>query len=140
LTGRGIRYIFDGKPVITPSQPAAAAANASVLLRQDRAYQIAAAQFYSSRFAPARSSFQAIAQDATSPWRGVARYLIARALIREAFLTAANGTDDTKANFNLDPMKQAQQELESMRTEQLPGISAHDVQSLLNLVRITLAL
>ncbi len=40
------------------------------------------------------------------------------------------------ASFDSELMKQAQHELESMRGEQLPGISAHSVQSLLNLVQI----
>jgi hypothetical protein len=61
---------------------------------------------------------------------------VARALIREAFLTAKNGPDDVMASFDLDLMKQAQRELESMRAEHLPGISSHAVQNLLNLVRI----
>jgi hypothetical protein len=122
--------------IILPSSPAAAAANAPALLRQDRAYQIAATEFYAGQFDAARASFQAIAQDAGSPWRGVARYLVARSLIREAFLSAKDGPDDVMATYNPDLMKQAQQQLESMRAENLPGISPHSVQSMLNLVRL----
>ena len=124
------------RPVIHPSSPATAPTSAASLLRQDRAYQIAATEFYSGQFDSARASFQAIAEDATSPWRGVARYLVARSLVREAFLSAKNGPDDVMASFNPDLMKQAQHELESMRGEHLPGISPHSVERLLNLVRL----
>lgn len=129
-------YFPDSQPVIHPTLPAAAPADAPALLRQDRAYQIAAAQFYAAQFAPARASFQAVAQDAASPWRGVARYLVARTLIREAFLKAKNGPDDVMAGFDAALMKQAQHELESMHGEKLPGISARAVETMLNLVRI----
>ncbi|MGB9408620.1 MAG: hypothetical protein WCA89_13870 [Terracidiphilus sp.] len=133
--GHAISYPA-GRPVINPSSPTIAPSNAPALLRQDREYQIAAAQFYSAQFGLACVSFQAIAKDATSPWRGIARYLVARSLIREAFLTAKNGPDDVMASFDPDLMKQAQRELESMRGEQLPGVSSNSVQGLLNLVRL----
>lgn len=51
-------------------------------LRPDRAYQIASAKFYSEQYDAARQDFQAIAADASSPWRGIAPYLAARCLIR----------------------------------------------------------
>ena len=129
-------YNPPNRPVVHPSSPAATPSSTPVSLRQDRAYQIAAAQFYSAQLDTARISFQTIAEDAASPWHGIARYLVARTLVREAFLTAANGPDDLIAGFNPDLMKQAQHELESMRGEHLPGVSPHSVQSLLNLVRI----
>ena len=124
------------RPVIHPFSPAVAPSRTPALLSQDRAYQLAAAQFYSAQFNLARASFRAIAQDAASPWRDISRYLIARSLIREAFLTATGDTDDVGASFNPDLMKQAQHQLESMRDQHLAGISPHAVQSLLNLVRI----
>lgn len=133
--GHAISYPAS-RPVINRSSPAVAPSNAPTLLRQDRAYQIAAAQFYSAQLAPACVSFQSIAKDTNSPWHGIARYLVARTLIREAFLTAKNGPDDVMASFDPDLMKQAQHELESMRGEQLPGISSNSVQGLLNLVRL----
>jgi hypothetical protein len=125
-----------GKTKITPTQPMPAPANAPVLLRQDRAYQLAAAQFYSGQFAPARESFQSIANDPDSPWRGVAAYLVARTLIREAFLSAKPGEYGDMASFDPELMRQAQQQLEFVRNHQVPDISPHAVQSLLNLVRI----
>jgi hypothetical protein len=125
------------KPVIHPMQPSDAPANALLLLRQDRAYQKAAAQFYAAQFAPSRAGFQSIAQDSASPWHGIARYLVGRTLIREAFLTAKkDGAQEGMADFDPNLMKQAQQQLESMRSEQLPGVSPHSVQQMLNLVRL----
>lgn len=52
----------------------------------DREYQIASANFYSEQFDEARRRFQAIARDARSPYRVIAPYLAARALIRQATL------------------------------------------------------
>jgi DNA-binding transcriptional regulator YdaS (Cro superfamily) len=50
--------------------------------RAQRAYQIAAANFYSGNFGTAAKMFDAIAVDRSSPWRRLARYLVARATIR----------------------------------------------------------
>ncbi|HEX5709628.1 MAG TPA: hypothetical protein VFX96_20280 [Pyrinomonadaceae bacterium] len=57
---------------------------ADALLRADRAYQIAAALFYSTRFDEARDAFDEIASDAASPWRTSGSYLAARAMLRKA--------------------------------------------------------
>lgn len=131
-------YLGPNKTETHPRLPAAVPSGAPLLLRQDRAYQIAAAQFYASQFVPARAGFQAIASDKDSPWRGIAAYLVARCLVRQAFLTAppSNGPDDNTATFNPDLMKQAQQQLESIRGRRLPSISEHGIQSMLNLVRL----
>jgi hypothetical protein len=56
------------------------------LLRADRLYQIAAAQFYAGQFAEASSTFDAIAKNPASPWHEIAPYLAARAFIRQATL------------------------------------------------------
>lgn len=66
--------------------PQPAPANASLWPRQDRAYQIAAAQFYSLDYDQALAGFRAIAADHASPWSQLARYLVARVLIREAIV------------------------------------------------------
>ncbi len=52
-------------------------------LKADRAYQIAAALFYAERYAEARSAFQGVGQDTTSPWRDWAPYLQVRCLLRQ---------------------------------------------------------
>src|SRR5439155_16020469 len=54
------------------------------LIRADRAYQIAAANFYAGSFDEARQQFDAIAHDRNSPWHVLAAYLAARASLRKA--------------------------------------------------------
>lgn len=63
-------------------------------LRKDRAYQQAAAEFYSLDYEKAKADFAAIAQDFDSPWRDTADYLVARTLIRQASLAL----DESKRN------------------------------------------
>ena len=72
-----------GGPLVLPEP---APSNADVLIRADRAYQTAAAYFYATQFDEAAKRFQAIAADATSPWRAYGRYLAGRALIRQGTL------------------------------------------------------
>lgn len=69
-----------------PHLPENSQASAHPILQADRSYQIAAAHFYAGNFDTARLMFENIAQDASSPWRKTAHYLIARALIRKATL------------------------------------------------------
>ncbi|WP_109485485.1 hypothetical protein [Occallatibacter savannae] len=135
-TGQAFFYPESAKPVIHPLQPKDEPAGVPLLLRQDRAYQKAAAQFYAAQFQSSRAGFQAISQDSASPWHNIARYLVARTLIREAFLSSKNDAQQGMANFNSDLMKQAQHQLESLQGEHLKGISPHGVQSILNFVRL----
>ncbi|MBK7934028.1 MAG: hypothetical protein IPK01_11125 [Acidobacteria bacterium] len=60
---------------------------APVWLQKDRAYQKAAAEFYSLDYANAKKHFAEIAQDTESPWAETADYLVARTLIRRASLS-----------------------------------------------------
>jgi len=66
---------------------------APVWLQKDRAYQLAAASFYSLDFTDAKRRFAEIAQDGDSPWQETADYLLARTLIRQASLSK----DESKA-------------------------------------------
>lgn len=66
--------------------PTAVSSDAPVLVRADRAYQIAAANFYAGNYDTAKELFAAIAQDSSSPWRQIASYLIARTLLRQALV------------------------------------------------------
>ncbi|MCU1265105.1 MAG: hypothetical protein JWM21_1423 [Acidobacteria bacterium] len=66
--------------------PTAAPADADPVIRADRAYQIAAANFYAGSFDEAQKLFDNIARDANSPWRQTAAYLSARVLVRKASL------------------------------------------------------
>jgi hypothetical protein len=61
-------------PAYDPSLPA--------VLRADRRYQIAAANFYALRYDDARAQFLAVAGDKDSPWQKTARLVATRILIR----------------------------------------------------------
>lgn len=61
-------------------------------LQKDRAYQIAAAEFYSLNYEEAKQRFAEIAQDSQSPWRETADYLVGRTLIRQASLAKSEET------------------------------------------------
>ncbi|HXI22678.1 MAG TPA: hypothetical protein VNG71_02305 [Pyrinomonadaceae bacterium] len=63
--------------------PQPAAADAEQLIRADRAYQIAAANFYATDYDEARQQFDAIAKEKSSPYRIIAPYLAARAMLRK---------------------------------------------------------
>jgi hypothetical protein len=63
-------------------------ADARLLERQDRAYQIAAAHFYSTNFDEAKKRFEEIAADDNSRWHFMSAYMVARTLIRKASLGA----------------------------------------------------
>src|SRR5579862_1606196 len=76
-----------------PQQPQAASripdplpASAPQWMQADRAYQIAAANFYAGEFDAAAADFQHIAEDRASAWHAIAPYLVARALIRKTTL------------------------------------------------------
>lgn len=56
-------------------------------LQKDRAYQRAAASFYSLDYADAKRRFAEIAQDFGSPWQQTADYLVGRTLLRQASLS-----------------------------------------------------
>jgi len=62
-------------------------ANAPDWLKADRAYQAAALVLYQGDNATAAADFAAIGHDASSPWRPMAPYLTARALLRQAKLS-----------------------------------------------------
>jgi len=78
----------------TPSIPENLGENAPLLLRQDRAYQQAAAYFYAQDWDKAREGFHAVAADPASPWSAWAPYLAARCLIRKSTLTSGDAPFD----------------------------------------------
>jgi hypothetical protein len=83
IRGQDAVFANCGKEKVPPPQMPA---NASKRLRADREYQIAAAEFYGNAFDEAAAHFDRIAQDAESPWRGIAPYLAARSILRKATL------------------------------------------------------
>jgi hypothetical protein len=113
-----------GGSFIPPEVPA----DADALTRADRAYQIAAANFYSANFDEAKKGFEAIAADANSPWQRNAIYLIARALARKGSL----GPPEQKA----ESLGQAEAQLRKILADQkLSSLHAASTR-LLNLVRL----
>jgi hypothetical protein len=93
-------------------------ANAPHWLRQDRAYQIAAAQFYALDYEDALAGFRAISADPTSPWAPLARYLVARVLIRTAtvpYRRSVNPQENKDETAKVDAtLAQAQAQLEGI--------------------------
>ncbi len=71
------------------AMPDEAQPGSSERIRADRAYQIAAAEFYSGMFDEARAAFRKIGDDHASPWHMIAPYLIARTYLRQDNYAAA---------------------------------------------------
>lgn len=117
--------------------PAAAPAGSPTLLVKDRAYQTAAAQFYAADFDAARAGFEAIGHDASSPWQDLGLYLAARCLVRQAFLTPVNTTNNNaSALFDAEKMRAAQTALEALLKNPPPGIARATIEKQLDLVRL----
>lgn len=75
---------WDRNPARLPEIPASLPPTAPSLLQADRAYQIAAAHFYSGDYRSALAEFEAIAADKSSPWSEWGSYLAARAVLRSS--------------------------------------------------------
>lgn len=112
--------------------PEAAAASASPAIKANRAYQIAAANFYAGNFDVAGQMFNAIAADGASPFRQVAPYLVARTLIRKATLTTEQGKVDNAA------LAQAQSQLEKILADKNQSALHQSARGLLGFVRFRL--
>ena len=98
----------DGEDVPKPAEP-----SLPPLLRADRAYQIAAANFYAMKYDDARAQFLAIAGDSGSPWRQTARIVAARALLRKATVPVRSENDGGYV-FDDEPMQQAERDLRAI--------------------------
>ncbi len=72
-----------------PDIPDPPAPGMSAELRAHREYQIASAHFYSGVYEEAKTEYETIAHDQTSPWRLLAAYLVARCDIRAGNLSVA---------------------------------------------------
>ena len=108
--------------------PAELPSDADALMRADRAYQIAAANFYSTNFDAAQKGFATIANDSASPWRNNATYLVARTLARKASL----GPPEQKTESLAAAEAQLRKILADKKLSSLHAASAR----LLNLVRL----
>ncbi|MBK8811248.1 MAG: hypothetical protein IPN69_11035 [Acidobacteria bacterium] len=111
------------------SIPAEPSAEMAEWLLKDRAYQIAAAQFYSLDYGSARRKFEEIAQDPQSPWQETAEYLIGRTLIRQASLN--NDKNSSEAFYY-----QADQALQTVVSK--GGRFSEDAERLLGVVKYRL--
>jgi hypothetical protein len=99
-------------------------------MRADRAYQIAAANFYAGNLDEARKGFEAIAITPGSPRQRNAVYLVARALIRKGSLGPAEQKQES--------LSAAEAQLRKILADsKLSSLHAASTR-LLNLVRLRL--
>ena len=98
-------------------------------LQKDRAYQLAAAAFYSVDYVEAKRRFAEIANDSASTWQETAEYLVGRTLIRQASLSK----DETKSNLLYT---EAEQNLSLVASK--GGKFADSAEKLLGLVKYRL--
>jgi hypothetical protein len=101
------------------------------LVRADRAYQTAAANFYATNYDQAKQQFDAIAKDKNSPYRIVSPYLAARAMLRKG--SFAENSGDAIA-----PLSEAQDRLNAILKDSSLQRSHHAAARLLNLTRLRL--
>lgn len=123
--------------------PVETASNAPQWLKNDREYQIAAANFYAMNFDDAKARFEKIAANRDSVWRETANYVIARNYIRQASLdNTANAEyysgDDAKQKEiqarMLELYKQAETQLQSIVNDGSQTQYKDSARKLLNLV------
>ncbi len=94
-----------------PMLPDAVPGDSPVWLKQDRAYQRAAASFYQTDYDAAIAQLQAIAADAASPWNHTARLVMARAMIRRATVGQGSELSAGAAAVSAAPYSQEWQNL-----------------------------
>jgi hypothetical protein len=111
--------------------PEAARSDQDALIRADRAYQIAAANFYATNFDEAKQQFDSIAQDKSSPWRDKAAYLAARSMLRKGSLV-------DKEEEGRTALAEAETRLNAVLKDKSATASHHASTRLLNLVRLRL--
>jgi hypothetical protein len=119
----------EGKHI--PADASAEAPDLPPMLRADRAYQIAAANFYAGNFGEATQEFDAIARDAASPWHEMAGYLAARAMLRK-------GSFAEKEEDGRPALAEAEARLNAVIKDRSVASSHHAAARLLNLARLRL--
>ena len=100
-------------------------------IRLAHAYQTAAANFYATKFDEAAKQFDAIAKDAASPWRLIAPYLAARAMLRKGSLAE-------KEEQGKPALTEAEKRLNAILAARELSRSHHAAERLLNLTRLRL--
>lgn len=116
----------EGRQIPEPARP-----DQEPLIRADRAYQIAAANFYAGSFDEAKQQFDAIARDKSSPWREWAGYLAARALLRK-------GSFAEKQADGRPALAEAETRLNAILKDKSVATTHHSAARLLNLTRLRL--
>ncbi len=117
--------------------PGAVAADAPMLLKQDHAYQAAAATFYRGDYIAARNAFVAIAKDKASPWSKWGLYLAARCTVRQAAKAVVAKNNFEQAQFDPAGMQEARNLLQQAETSADPQVK-HAAEAELNFVMIRL--
>ena len=115
----------------------------NAVLRMDRDYQIAAANFYAGNWPTAAQQFQQIADNRESPWQTWAPYLVARCYIRQATLgssgeSSAKPPDSEGSSFNVQDMTAAEKQLQSILKNPALNTIHPAAQRLLNYVEARL--
>ena len=111
--------------------PEAARSDQDPIIRADRAYQIAAANFYSGSFDEAKQQFDSIARDNSSPWHDRAGYLAARSMLRK-------GSFAEKEEEGRPALADAEARLNAILKDNSVKASHHAATRLLNLARLRL--
>lgn len=114
-----------------PADASSEAPDLPPAIRADRAYQIAAANFYATNFDDAKKQFDLIAQDKSSSWHEKAAYLAARSLLRKGSL--ADKEEDRRSALG-----EAETRLNAILKDQSLTTAHHASARLLNLVRLRL--
>jgi len=120
------------------TMPAPAQPSWSMLLKQDRTYQIAAANFYAGNFDDAIAGFVAIGKDTASPWSRWGEYLAARAEVRKAANTGRPADNGEMAIFNMDGLKAAQARLLKLQQETQDAEVRHAATDELDFIEVRL--
>lgn len=81
-----------------PEIPQPAASDLPPVIRADREYQIAAANFYAGKYDAAIDQFRRISRDPSSPWRTISHYLVLRTLFRDT-------DDDQPSQHTIDQIR-----------------------------------
>jgi len=122
----------------TVAFPQPVSLTASPLLRADRAYQTAAADFYAGNDNEAISEFQAIAKDPQSPWHEWGSYLAARVVLRSAFYARVLSPPDEGYTFNPERLQEADERFRVVERETQNGSIRRSSRGLLSFIAFRL--
>ena len=106
--------------------------------RRDRAYQIAAANFYAGNYGDAIAEFIAIGKDKGSPWSRWGEYLAARAEVRKAGRNGQTADFGKNATFDNAGLQAAESGLLKIESETADPEIRHAAQTELNFILVRL--